>query len=43
MTFDSDNLNIPMRVDGVQLADNIFYNVFYSPNTGPGELPAAHY
>lgn len=37
VTFDSDNLNIPSRVDGIPFGGNIFYNIFYSPNTGPAE------
>jgi hypothetical protein len=36
VTFDSDNLNIPISVPE-NLESDISYNIFYTPNNGSGE------
>lgn len=40
VTFDSDNLNIPYNVEGVQFSE-VSYNIFYTPNTGQAAAVAA--
>lgn len=37
VTFDSDNLNIPLNVRGIPGANTTAYNIFYTPDTDDGE------